>query len=159
MPVIPNCVSVCAWVKGERMKEVKKRILFICTHNSARSQIAEGLTNALYNNKYEASSAGTEPTQVNPYAIKVMAEIGIDISMSTSKHVDEFLGQTFDYVVTVCDHAKETCPFFPGAKQYFHQGFTDPAAAQGSESDKITAFRRTRDEIRDWLVANFSREV
>jgi len=141
------------------MKEVKKRILFICTHNSARSQIAEGLINALYNSKYEASSAGTEPTRVNPYAVKVMAEIGIDISMSTSKNVNDFLGQTFDYVVTVCDHAKETCPFFPGAEQYFHQGFKDPAAAHGSEADKITAFRRTREEIRDWLVSNFSREV
>jgi len=133
----------------------KKRVLFICTHNSARSQMAEGLVKALYPDRYEAFSAGTEPSGVNPYAIKVMAEIGIDISRNRAKGVNEFVNMEFDYVVTVCDHARQTCPFFPGGKELLHQGFEDPAAFEGNEDEKIAAFRRLRDEIRDWIVGAF----
>jgi len=133
----------------------KKRVLFICTHNSARSQMAEGLMKALYPDRYEVFSAGTEPWGVNHYAIKVMAEIGLDISQNRAKGVDEFVNMEFDYVVTVCDHARQTCPFFPGGKELLHQGFEDPAAFEGNEDEKIAAFRRLRDEIRDWIVGAF----
>jgi arsenate reductase len=129
----------------------KKRVLFVCTHNSARSQMAEGLMNADHANGYEAQSGGTEPAQVNPYAIRAMSEIGIDISHRTSKSVDQFLDQDLDYVVTVCDHANEACPFFPGGKIRLHKGFEDPAAVEGTDAEKLEAFRRIRDEIRDWI--------
>ncbi len=111
----------------------RKRVLFICTHNSVRSQIAEGFLNVRFGDRYRAWSAGTEPTQVNPLAIRVMAEAGIDISGHRSKGVEEFLNQDFDYVVTVCDHANETCPFFPGGKTRLHHGFQDPSSFEGSE--------------------------
>lgn len=142
------------------MKSVlgKKRVLFICTHNSARSQIAEGFLKGLHGERYEAYSAGTQPSTVNPYAIKVMAEIGIDISKQRAKSVNEFLGVEFDYVITVCNHAKETCPFFSGAKNYLHQGFTDPSHLKGNEDEILNAFRYVRDEIRDWLVKTFGDE-
>lgn len=133
----------------------QERVLFICTHNSARSQMAEGLLRALYGNKYEAYSAGTEPTGINPYAVRVMGEIGIDISAHHSKSVDEFRGLKFGYVVTVCDHAKETCPFFPGGKKYLHQGFKDPSEFKGKEEKILDGFRRVRDEIRAWIVETF----
>jgi len=129
----------------------KKTILFVCTHNSARSQMAEGLVNALYGDQYEAYSAGIEPFQVNPFAIDVMKEIGIDISRHESKSVEQFLDQEIDCVITVCDHANEMCPFFPGGKKRVHKGFQDPTALTGSGEDKRIAFRRTRDEIRRWL--------
>ncbi|HAF70618.1 MAG: Arsenate reductase [Acetothermia bacterium 64_32] len=134
---------------------MKKKVLFICTHNSARSQMAEGLVNARYGDRFEAKSAGIKPTGVHPLAIKVMAELGIDISHQHSKSIEEFLGQEFDYVVTVCDHAKETCPFFPGAKEYLHAGFPDPAAAEGTEEERLAAFRRVRDGIARWLEETF----
>ena len=111
---------------------MKKKVLLICTHNSARSQMAEGLLNALYGNKYKAYSAGTKPSFVNPYAIEVMAEIGIDISKHRSKSIDEFQGITFDYVITVCDNAKATCPFSPGAGEYLHKSFDDPSDFNGN---------------------------
>lgn len=133
----------------------KKRILFICTHNSARSQIAESLVNALYNERYEAFSAGTEPSEVNPYAIKVMSEIDIDITEQRSKGLDEFIKQEFDYVITVCDHANEACPFFPGGKERIHKGFKDPAAVEGNDMGKLAAFRQARDEIKAWLGKKF----
>lgn len=133
----------------------KQKVLFICTHNSARSHMAEGILNALYGDRYEAHSAGTEPSQVNPYAIRVMAEIGIDISGHSSKGVEQFLDQEFDVVVTVCDHAKETCPFFPGGKERIHRGFQDPAAIKGREEENATLFRRVRDEIQDWIEETF----
>lgn len=129
---------------------MKKKVVFICTHNSARSQIAEGLLRALYGDRYEVYSAGTQPSKVNPYVIKVMSEIGIDISKHRSKSVEEFYRMKFDYVVTVCDHAKETCPFFPQGKKYIHKGFEDPSEFEGKESDIMTGFRRIRDEIRVW---------
>ncbi len=111
---------------------MKKRVLFICTHNSARSQIAEGLLNYLYGSKYEAFSAGTKPFSVNPYAISAMAEIGIDIYKNRSKSIDEFQGITFDYVITVCDNAKATCPFSPGAEEYLRKSFDGPSGFNGN---------------------------
>ena len=133
----------------------RKRVLFVCTHNSARSQMAEGLVRTLYPDRFEAFSAGTEPSGVNPYAIKVMGEIGVDISLHRSKHVNEFFGMDIDYVITVCDHAKQVCPFFPGGKKSIHKGFKDPGAFEGSAQDKMAAFRRLRDEIRDWIMETF----
>ena len=141
----------------EKRKAVKK-ILFICTHNSARSHMAEGFVNALYGERYLAFSAGTEPSKVNPYAVRVMQEIGIDISDHRSKSVDEFLDQDLDYVVTVCDHAKEVCPFFPGGRKALHKGFQDPASVAGTEDEKLSLFRRVREEIRDWVEKIFGNE-
>ena len=137
---------------------MKKKVLFICTHNSARSQMAEGLIRTLYPDRYEPWSAGREPSALNPYAVKVMAELGIDISLHRSKSLDDFLDMKFDYVVTVCDHAKQICPFFPGGKESIHKGFEDPAAFTGREDEKIAIFRRVRDEIRDWIVETFGGE-
>ncbi len=134
----------------------KLKVLFICTHNSARSQMAEGLLNNLYGDRYEARSAGTEPTKVSPYAVRVMDELGIDISDHRSKKVDEFLGMDFDYVVTVCDHAQETCPFFPGAKECIHQGLENPSELSGSDEQILEGFRRARDEIREWIEKTFA---
>jgi arsenate reductase (thioredoxin) len=136
----------------------KLKTLFICTHNSARSHMAEGLVNALYGDRYLAFSAGTEPSAVNPDAIRAMQEIGIDISGHRSKSVDEFLDQDLDYVVTVCDHAKESCPFFPGGRKPMHKGFQDPASAAGTEEEKLAVFRHVRDEIRDWIEETFGKE-
>ena len=133
----------------------KKKVLFICTHNSARSQIAEGLMNAMLGERYEAKSAGTEPSEVNPLAIEIMSEIGIDIRSHRSKSVDEFINQDFDYVITVCDQANETCPFFPGGKERTHKGFKDPAAVEGNKKARLAAFRRSRDEIREWIIHKF----
>ncbi|MGD8226987.1 MAG: arsenate reductase ArsC [Desulfobacteraceae bacterium] len=143
------------------MKEMaeKEKILFICTHNSARSHMAEGLVNAFYGDHLEAQSAGTEPSEVNPLAVRVMAEIGIDISGHHSKGVEDFLDQDFEYVVTVCDHANETCPFFPGGKERIHRGFQDPAAVEGSEEEKLAIFRRVRDEIQHWIKETFAVKV
>jgi len=136
---------------------MKKKVLFICTHNSARSQMAEGFLNALYGGRYEGFSAGIEPTQVNPYAVKVMAEIGIDISTHRSKSIEDFRGKNFNYVVTVCNHAKEVCPFFPG-EEIFHKGFEDPSDFIGTEDEILKEVRRVRDEIKDWLEITFGRE-
>jgi len=139
-------------------KPAPKTVLFICTHNSARSHMAEALMNTLYGDRYRAFSAGTEPSAVNPYAIRVMQEIGIDISSHRSKSVDEFLNQGLDYVVTVCDHAKETCPFFPGGRTPMHKGFRDPASVIGTEEEKLVVFRRVRDEMRDWIQKAFAKK-
>lgn len=136
---------------------MKKKVLFVCTHNSARSQMAEGFLNALYGDIYEARSAGIEPTRINPYAVKAMAEIGIDISKHRSKSIEEFRGKNFEYVVTVCDHAKEACPFFPGEK-VLHKGFKDPSGFKGSEDEVLTQVRRVRDEIKDWIEKTFGKE-
>lgn len=132
----------------------KKKILFICTHNSARSQMAEGLVNALYGARFQASSGGTMATRVHPAAIRAMAEIGIDISGQRSKSIDEFEGQRFDYVVMVCDDSQADCPFFPGGKEYIHHAFVDPAACVGTEEEILVCFRRSRDEIRAWIEAD-----
>ncbi|MEM2869964.1 MAG: arsenate reductase ArsC [Thermoplasmata archaeon] len=135
----------------------RKSVLFICTHNSARSQMAEGLLRALHGDRYEAFSAGTEPARVHPLAIRVMAEVGVDISGQRSKSLEEFRGREFDWVVTVCDRAHQTCPFFPGGKIQLHRGFDDPAGAGGSEEERLAAFRRVRDELRDWIDSTFGK--
>ncbi len=139
-------------------KPFRKKVLFICTHNSARSHMAEGFLTALYGDRYSAFSAGTEPSKVNPDAARVLQEIGIDISDHRSKSVDEFMDQDLDYVVTVCDHAKEACPFFPGGRRAIHKGFQDPASVAGTEEEKLALFRRVRDEIRDWIEKTFGKE-
>ena len=139
-------------------RKAAKKILFICTHNSARSHMAEGFVNALYSDRYLAFSAGTEPSTVSPYAVRVMQEIGIDISDHRSKSVDQFIDQDLDYVVTVCDHAKEACPFFPGGRKALHKGFQDPASLVGTEEEKLSLFRRVRDEMRDWVEKIFGKE-
>src|SRR5579884_169000 len=128
----------------------KKRVLILCTGNSARSQMAEGLLRSIAEGKLEVFSAGTRPVGLNPHAVAAMAELGIDISRHRSKSVDEFLGQQFDYVITVCDSAREACPVFPGRARQFHQDFEDPAAAPADQ--QVAVFRRVRDEIRSWLV-------
>ena len=120
--------------------------------------MAAALINKFWAEEYEAYSAGTEPTAVNPHAIKAMAEIGIDISNNQAKHVNTYKGQSFDYVVTVCDHAKETCPFFPGAKKYLHQGFVDPSTFTGTEEEQLSKFRRVREEIKSWIESTFMQE-
>ena len=135
---------------------MKKRVLFVCTHNSARSQMAEALLNKLYGDKYEAYSAGVEPREINPYAIKAMAEVGIDISKQRSKSIKEFLGQKFDYVVTVCNYARENCPFFPGEK-IIHKSFEDPAEVEGSEEEIMERVRHVRDEIKKWIEITFGK--
>ncbi|MGC8972143.1 MAG: arsenate reductase ArsC [bacterium] len=136
---------------------MKEKVLFICTHNSCRSQMAEGFLRHLYGDLYESYSAGLEITKVNPYAIKVMEELGIDISRQRSKSIEEFRGMIFDYVVTVCDSAKERCPFFPG-KKVIHKSFEDPAEFIGNEEEKLNVFRRVRDEIKDWIIENFGKK-
>jgi len=130
---------------------MKQRILILCTGNSARSQMAEGLLRHDAGDRFEVCSAGTKPGQVRPEAISVMRELGIDISCHRSKHVDEFADQPFDYVLTVCDNANESCPVYPGHTNRLHRSFDDPAAAQGSEPERLAVFRRVRDEIRDYL--------
>ena len=125
----------------------KKRVLILCTGNSARSQMAEGLFRHEAGDQYEVYSAGTKPTQVRPEAIAVMDEIFIDISGYRSKSVDEFSGQEFDFIVTVCDNAKESCPVFPGKTQRLHWSLEDPAAVQGSEDMRTAAFRKVRDQL------------
>jgi arsenate reductase len=138
-----------------KQKPALKKVLFICTHNSVRSHMAEGFVNALYGERYQAFSAGTEPSAVNPHAVRVMQEIGIDISGHRSKSVDEFLDQDLDYVVAVCDHARESCPYFPGGRKSVHKGFQDPSSALGTEEEKLVVFRRVRDGIRDWIQETF----
>lgn len=134
---------------------MKRRILFLCTHNSCRSQMAEGLANHVLGESFQAFSAGTEATLVNPLAIKVLAEWGIDITGQRSKALDEFEGQSFDYVVTLCGDANEKCPLFFGGVQRIHQGFDDPSQLKGSEDDLVHEFRRIRNQIREWLVLHF----
>lgn len=123
-----------------------KRVLFLCVHNSARSQMAEGMLRAWGAGRYEAHSAGNEATGVKPLAIRAMSEIGIDIGGQRSKSVREYDGQRFDYAVTVCDDAREACPYFPADRQ-LHWAFDDPSAATGSEEERLAVFRRVRDEI------------
>lgn len=133
----------------------KVRLLFICTHNSARSQMAEGLVRHLLDSDYEVFSAGTQPFEINPYAVRVMEEIGVDLSAHRAKGLEEFRDKTFDFVITVCDDARETCPFFPHGKM-IHKGFNDPSRVQGSEEEILRAFRKSRDEIREWIEITFS---
>ncbi|MFC1724335.1 arsenate reductase ArsC [candidate division KSB1 bacterium] len=133
----------------------KKKILFVCTHNSSRSQIAEGLLNHLFGNKYEAFSAGTQPGGVNKYAVEALKETGIDISFHKSENIIKYLDINFDYVITVCDSAKETCSYFPNGKIFIHKSFTDPSAANGSEEEILQVFRNVRDQIKDFIIETF----
>ena len=123
------------------------RVLFLCTHNSARSQMAEGLLRAWAGDRFEAHSAGVEATEVRPLAIRAMDELGIDIRGQASKRLDVYDGQAFDTAITVCDEAREACPFFPGARRQLHWSFDDPSAATGTEDEQLQVFRRVRDEI------------
>lgn len=132
---------------------MKKRVLFICTANSARSQMAEALVNHDLGDRVEAFSAGTEPGTPHPLAIEVLSEIGIDHRAARSKSTDEFAGQAFDFVITLCDSANETCPLFFGGVRRVHLGFDDPAKAGGSDLEKRAVFRRVRDEIRTRIEA------
>ncbi len=133
----------------------KTRILILCTANSARSQMAEGLLRHDAGDRFDVASAGTRATRVRPEAIAVMAELGIDISSHRSKTVDEFAGQTFDLVLTVCDSANETCPVYPGHATRAHHAFPDPAAVEGSETERLAAFRQVRDAIRVYFRGGF----
>lgn len=143
----------------------KKKVLFLCFHNSARSQMAEGLLRAMHGDLYEAYSAGVEASKVDHRAVLVMSEIGIDISSQRSKAMNEYRGILFDMAVTVCDRALEMCPICgvslkapataPAAKETIHRSFRDPAAAEGSEEDQLNAFRQVRDEIKNWIEETF----
>lgn len=135
---------------------MSEKILILCTGNSARSQIAEGLLKHICQNKYEVFSAGTKPSIVRPEAIKVLAEIGIDISGNRSKSVDEFAKTDIDYVLTVCDNAQENCPYFPARTKLVHHSFEDPASVEGDEETRLEAFRRTRDQIQRYLQEDFA---
>jgi arsenate reductase len=124
------------------------KVLFICTHNSARSQMAEGFLNRLGAGRFEARSAGTEPGTLHPLAVQVMAEEGIDISGQHAKSIDAFLQERFDYAITVCDDANETCPVFPNARHRLHWSFPDPSRAKGTREKRLAVFRAIRDAIR-----------
>jgi arsenate reductase (thioredoxin) len=135
---------------------MRHRVLFVCTHNSARSQMAEGMLRHLSGDRVEVASAGTEARGVNPLAVRAMAEIGVDLRGHASKTLDRFVGERWDDVITVCDGANESCPVFPGASRRLHWSFDDPSAATGSEEQRLAVFRRVRDEIRarieTWLA-------
>jgi arsenate reductase (thioredoxin) len=143
----------------------KKDVLFLCTHNSARSQMAEGLLRAIYGERYDAHSAGVEATSVDPRAVLVMNEIGIDISGQRSKSAEEFQDTIFDLAVTVCDDAKQVCPICsaqfelptksPKARDIIHKSFEDPAVAGSSEEEQLKVFRRVRNEIEEWIIQTF----
>ena len=135
----------------------KRNVLILCTGNSARSQMAEGVLRDIAGDRFDVESAGTEPSHVRPEAIEAMREIGIDISSHRSKSVDEFTDGKFDYIITVCDNARESCPVFPGDAMRIHWSFDDPAAVEGTDDERLAAFRRIRDEIRARLLT-FSSE-
>jgi arsenate reductase len=131
----------------------RPRILILCTHNSARSQMAEGFVRMLAGDRVEVESAGTESTRVHPLAIRAMQEVGVDVGGHSSKTLDRFLTQPWDYVFTVCDNANERCPLFPGRAERIHWSFDDPSKSGGSEDEQLTVFRRVRDEIRTTFAA------
>ncbi len=130
-------------------------VLFVCTHNSSRSQMAEGLLRGRYGNRYEVHSAGTNPGGVNPFAVAVMDEIGIDVSDHASDPIEAYDDTPLDVVVTVCDDAAENCPYIPARKKNLHRGFEDPSAVKSAEEEKRAAFRRIRDELADWIDETF----
>lgn len=136
------------------MSEIKK-VLILCTGNSARSQMAEGLLKHITQGKYEVNSAGTKPLIVRPEAIKVLAEISIDISTNRSKSVDEFINSEIDFVLTVCDNANENCPYFPAKTKLIHHSFKDPADVEGSEETRLNSFRIIRNEIKNYFENDF----
>ena len=129
----------------------KQRVLILCTGNSARSQMAEALLRHDAGGRFEVVSAGVKPSTVRPEAVAVMKELGIDLSGYRSKHVDEFAGEHFDYVLTVCDSARQSCPIFPAATKMIHRSFMDPAALNGSQKERLALFRKVRDEMREYL--------
>jgi arsenate reductase len=131
------------------MSTQKQRVIFVCTHNSARSQRAEGMLRAWAGDRFEVVSAGTEQTRVRPEAIAVMAEVGVDISGHTSKTLGPFMGQDFSWLITVCDQAKEACPTIPGVRQQAHWSIDDPSGVEGDEEARLEAFRTARDHLRD----------
>jgi arsenate reductase (thioredoxin) len=135
----------------------KQRVLFLCTHNSARSQMAEGFLRSMAGDRFEVASAGTEATRVHPLAVRAMMEFGVDVSRHTSKIVDQFVAQPWDYVITVCDAANEACPMFPQKSSRLHWSFDDPSQATGSDDQKLEVFRQIRDQIKrriaDWIRA------
>ncbi|MFH1421390.1 MAG: arsenate reductase ArsC [Planctomycetota bacterium] len=135
----------------------KQRVLFLCTYNSARSQIAEGLLRHLFGEEYEAFSAGVSPLAVSSYAVTVMSEIGIDISKQRAKSVEDFRQMRFDSVITVCDNAKETCPFFPDATEVIHKAFDNPSGFGVTEEEILNGFRRIRDEIKNHIIEKFGK--
>jgi arsenate reductase len=134
-------------------KEGRKSVIFLCTGNSARSQMAEGMMRYLRGNEFEVFSAGTEPKGIHPLAIEVLTEIGIDISSHRSKHLEEYLNREFDYIVTLCDHAAKNCPLFPGPGEIIHRGFSDPAAVEGSGEEKLEMFRSVRDALKEFMLS------
>jgi arsenate reductase len=129
--------------------ETKQRVLFLCTHNSARSQMAEGMLRVFGGERFEAFSAGTEATHLRPLAVRAVAELGIDISAQESKTLDRYLDQPFDAVITVCDQANEACPVFFGARKRLHWSFPDPSKAQGTDEQQLAVYRQVRDAIRE----------
>ena len=135
---------------------MREKVLFLCTANSCRSQMAEGIANHFLGDRLEAFSAGTEASFINPRAIEVLREIGIDISGHRSKNVDAFSGQQFDHTITLCGDARDRCPLFTGGGERVHIGFSDPAKATGSEEEIMEAFRKVRDEIKEALLAYFA---
>jgi arsenate reductase len=144
--------------RGDRMTE-RQRVLFLCTHNSARSQMAEGWLRHLHGDRYEVHSAGTEATHVRPPAIRAMAEVGIDISRAESKTLERYLDQPWAYVITVCDDANDACPTFPGGKVRMHWSFPDPSRATGSEDERLAVYRQVREAIRERIEAFVASEV
>jgi arsenate reductase len=138
---------------------VKKKVLFLCTGNSCRSQMADGLVNHDFAGRIEAFSAGTEPHGLNPKAVQAMAEIGIDISGNSSDHISKYEGQSFDYVITLCGDANEKCPLFFGGVQRLHMGFADPPKATGTDAEVMAVYRRVRDEIRRTMGEFFGKEL
>ncbi len=142
-------LTINAAARARRIRPVPDpiRVLFVCTHNSARSQLAEALLRRYGGADFEVHSAGTEATRVNPYAVRVLGEMGIDWSGARSKVINEFLDQRFDYVITVCDRARETCPVFPGSTNTLHWGLDDPSNVEGSDEERLVAFRRTEVDI------------
>jgi arsenate reductase (thioredoxin) len=138
---------------------MKAKVLFLCTGNSARSQMAEGYLRHVVGDKYEVLSAGISPKGMNPLAVEAMNEIGIDISKQKSKDVRDYLGIAIQYVVTVCDNAKEHCPIFPGTYKFFHWGLKDPAEVTGSHQEKLAVFRRVRDEIAQKIEQEFGAKL
>jgi arsenate reductase len=136
----------------------KRNILFLCTHNAARSQMAEGFVNAYYGDRYKACSAGNEPTAVHPCTVEAMAELGIDISRQRAKSLNEFDVMPFDCVVTMCADAAENCPIFPGGVTYLHQPFDDPAVFEGLGPEKCERFKNVRKQIRVLIEATFSQD-
>jgi len=135
-----------------------QRVIFVCTHNSARSQMAEGMLRAWGGDRFEVHSAGTEATRVRPEAIAVMGELGIDIGAQTSKTLEPYLGQSFGWLITVCDDAREACPTLPGVRRQEHWSLEDPSAVEGDEAARLEAFRIARDDLRDRIRAFIRRQ-